>query len=90
MPELTTMPPEPRQVVPALRRADALLAEISRLKAHVPPRDPLAALVVSAEASARASRTSLLVLYLAGKKASEADEADEASTRQLRLAGGTP
>ena len=79
-----TNPPHPRHVVSALRRADALLAEIDRLKQHVSPHDPLAALVIAAEGSARAARTSLLPLYKLAREA-----ADEAAPRQLRLAAGS-
>jgi len=49
--------------------------------------DPLAAFVISSEACARASRTSLLPLYKAAK---EASEANETAPRRLKLAEGKP
>jgi hypothetical protein len=66
--------------------ADAFPAEVDHLKHRVAPSDPLAALVVSAEASAKASRTSLLALYKVARDAREAEDAAAAANR-LQLVG---
>jgi hypothetical protein len=66
--------------------ADTFLAEVDHLKHRVAPSDPLAALVVSAEASAKASRTSLLALYKVARDAREAEDAAAAANR-LQLVG---
>jgi ABC-type xylose transport system substrate-binding protein len=67
-----------RQVFPAYKRVCDLEDALERLKDHVSPNDPLAAVLVSALATTKATRTSINVLGQAAERAAaERDLQDE-------------